>query len=834
MKTAAASKMGTGGGLVVIDFTKQGNSAHFLRDGWSGQEPDRVWAVGPRSRLVVPIPTSGRAIILEAELAPTDPSPIAAGQIVRVRVNGSAIGGIRLNSRTMIRCEIDPAIAGHEGRLDIEFEFPGFYRPNSLGVAGDDRPLSCWFSFARLYTTDMYKPGPWFPASHGDIPVVNLPPPFAEAANGETPATGAVYTFGSSGTATFLPRDGWDVGEDSLSLTAGRSARLELPAPPAPGAYALHLDIRVPAPDMIRMREVSVLLDRIVIGQFGLGQSATCVMALPRELTEGRDRLPLTLVLPDARHPGGPGSPADTPALGIAVSRIAILPLALSEPPFAAGEPAWREASRGALTQDADEGSENEPVRTRATWDDLPVIHDQRFTRLIAPGAVVPATTRASGAATAGGAEIRSPENPVNPVGVDAAPKPQSDESDGSPRDVAQWVRNLSLRAPRDMREVFLLLGRWREGETLEALLDRTDFTDASPARMFEVLIGRPPGHDELSADPADSGAQATFRRTILSREFRERSLFAFLDAFPELAREIFIHVPKCAGTDLIMNLGQRLMPLPYVLKFPDWISDGEFLNVLGGLAQQAPFHDRIFFYGHMFLGDFPAGFRPRPNDKIFSIIRDPLALMVSQANYVIGRLRQDPEGRDPDTAETLEELGMPRLPDGLSVGELKDLAVRVLFNRKIVFTNNACRHLGRLKSKSFEEALGQIAVNDVEITTTEYYDRWLKQRWGIGRSEHHNRSAVLLTVHEARRLYAAALMDSMTEDLKLFSLVTWAIEKAGTPSVTGQQIMRFAAAGFADELIEGARRGLTGEAKGLFVVQNAFAISRYLHEPSP
>ena len=131
--TTADDKMGTGGGLVVIDFSEQGNSAHFRGEGWSGQEPDRVWGIGPRSVLRVPLQSSGRSMMLEAELGPCHAPPEIVGQIVQVRVNGAVIGGSRVQALSVLRCEIDPALARPDGILEIEFECPGFYVPAGLG-----------------------------------------------------------------------------------------------------------------------------------------------------------------------------------------------------------------------------------------------------------------------------------------------------------------------------------------------------------------------------------------------------------------------------------------------------------------------------------------------------------------------------------------------------------------------------------------------------------------------------------------------------------------------------------------------------------------------------
>src|SRR6266568_3558592 len=78
---AARDAMRTGGALLVIDFSKAGNSAHFRREGWSGQEDDRVWAVGPRAVLRAPIQSSGRSLILEAEIGPCRVPPEVGGQL---------------------------------------------------------------------------------------------------------------------------------------------------------------------------------------------------------------------------------------------------------------------------------------------------------------------------------------------------------------------------------------------------------------------------------------------------------------------------------------------------------------------------------------------------------------------------------------------------------------------------------------------------------------------------------------------------------------------------------------------------------------------------------
>jgi hypothetical protein len=314
--------MGTGGGLVVIDFTARGNSAYFRETGWSGQEPDRVWAIGPRAVLRVPLQTSVVSSVLEVELGPCHAPPLVSGQIVRIRVNDRAIGWARLDTQVMIRCEIDVSLARADGVQVIEFDFPGFYRPEILGRSKDGRPLSAWFYFARLYTTDMFRPGPHFPSSGPRIEVIGLRPPFAEPAAGHAARAPEIYTFGSAGTAEKYLRDGWHHDGTASTLLAAAASRIALPAPATPGPYLLRLDLR-PTTDPRGQRDILLTLDRIAIGHFRPGdEPSSWVAPLPRELTEGRDTLDFTLLC-SALAPGGDSA---VPAPAIALERVSIVP----------------------------------------------------------------------------------------------------------------------------------------------------------------------------------------------------------------------------------------------------------------------------------------------------------------------------------------------------------------------------------------------------------------------------------------------------------------------------------------------------------------------------
>ncbi len=379
---------------------------------------------------------------------------------------------------------------------------------------------------------------------------------------------------------------------------------------------------------------------------------------------------------------------------------------------------------------------------------------------------------------------------------------------------------------PGTMRDLFTLLAELRSGQTLAGLIGEMDVS-ASEVAAFSPLLGC----EAPLAGRLDS-PRAALHRALLSPAFREKAVPAFLAAFPELKREIFVHVPKCAGTDLTLALS----PLMPALAIDQAGSDEQFIAGLASAASAASGRDRVFVHGHLVLGEFLVGRTRRPADRVFSILRDPVALMVSQANYKIGRLCNDPRGCDGDTAETLAHLGLRVLPEGLTDRDLRDLVIRVLLDPGAAPPNLACWHLGFGLGSTVDDALGLIATHDVELTTTAFYEPWLRRRWGIPVSARHNRSVPLLTGHEARRLFGAYLAEATAEDQILFDLVTSSIETAGGESITGRRLPRLAGSTplpvFAREISARARDLAAMAPCKPFVVEQPPFVDLYLTPP--
>ncbi len=156
-------------------------------------------------------------------------------------------------------------------------------------------------------------------------------------------------------------------------------------------------------------------------------------------------------------------------------------------------------------------------------------------------------------------------------------------------KELLDWFRYAPAPLPRSQADLFPLLATYNPRTGWDAFIETIDFTDVTPSQICQVVLGRPPVTVEQAIPASGYDPRKHFRGALVSREFRQRFLATFLRAYPLLGRDVFIHVPKCAGTDLTLNLGWRSVPLPRTLEVEGWMNDVEFLRSRPGWRVPPP-----------------------------------------------------------------------------------------------------------------------------------------------------------------------------------------------------------------------------------------------------
>ena len=345
------------------------------------------------------------------------------------------------------------------------------------------------------------------------------------------------------------------------------------------------------------------------------------------------------------------------------------------------------------------------------------------------------------------------------------------------------------VRAPVDARSLIELFKLFDPSQGLYTLLCRLDFSEitadhvayatgvptAAPGRRWSAMAARDGLNNALHAAP--------FQRAILATVLR---------AFPERSRLLFLHIPKCAGSDLSLHLAMRYPSLEQRLMELAWTSVEQLFAALSAFAREVTFSDTIFVRGHTPLDFFIADDLIRPMDRVFTIVRDPVEIAISQINYILTRFSINIEAGvvERDTREWLRLLDLPGLPERLSPDFITRTAQRALVNPAIVEPNSMTRWLG---GGDAEEIIGRLARHRVEITDTAHYSDWRAARWGVKAATRQNESIKFVTLADLTHKEIGYVSDLSRVDRILFSRIEDTLAAAGTPSITGGDLLELA-----------------------------------------
>jgi len=343
---------------------------------------------------------------------------------------------------------------------------------------------------------------------------------------------------------------------------------------------------------------------------------------------------------------------------------------------------------------------------------------------------------------------------------------------------------SLRISAPATSRQMFMSLLLYDRRQGLYNLLRQMDFTASSVETLLTATFDEvtPPVIEALAtSDPA--ALRDMLSEMLLSEEFRRSILRLFLGAFPEKRRLLFVHIPKCAGSDLAAHLVSRYANISERLRTPHWINDRNMFEILSTTVRQLHFCDSILVTGHINLADYLSQGLVRPTDHVFTILRDPIDIAISQVNYILTRLKSDAShGKyQPDTDVWLRVLDLEKVSGDLSDPFLLDLGMRALLDRNVVLPNTMCDWLGGGDATT---VLARLAQNQVEVTNTQNYPQWRRQRWGVEAETRRNESTRFLTRDNIGADKVAYLHDLSREDAKLYRTVGSILSKTGECSV--------------------------------------------------
>ena len=317
--------------LLLIDFTAAGNSAPYLSPSWGAPEARLAWTLGPCSGLTLPAPWDKRPRMLELDVNPCRYLPHVTTQSISVTVNGRWFGTHLLRQRTVLRCPLSPDIWEGRDTIAVRFEHPHFFIPRLLRQSADQRPLAISFFSARLYSRHAARPTislPELPAAAVEPLALSEQPPRTPPPPASPAGPAAVYDFGVRRPGSGLAREGFAPPEPHFQWTDATFARLEVPAPAAPGPHLLRLSCAAftHAPSL-PVQEFSVTVGGRLLAHLSLAQKATFLLPLPDDGEPWTEPLRVGLHLPTATRPSEIGASTDSRRLGIALHSLAVEPL---------------------------------------------------------------------------------------------------------------------------------------------------------------------------------------------------------------------------------------------------------------------------------------------------------------------------------------------------------------------------------------------------------------------------------------------------------------------------------------------------------------------------
>jgi hypothetical protein len=346
----------------------------------------------------------------------------------------------------------------------------------------------------------------------------------------------------------------------------------------------------------------------------------------------------------------------------------------------------------------------------------------------------------------------------------------------------------MKIPAPANPRQTFELFHLYRAEAGLASLIDRLDWSGVSRAQVFGAVMGRLPENRNVAIPGNNYVPKTHFGNALNSQEFQRNVIRNFLTAYPEKTRHLFVHVPKCAGTDLETDIARRSPALGQSLQDRGETPLADLHAALARLSSEVIRADRIFVFGHFTLRWYLEQGLYRFGDRLFTVVREPIGIILSLVNYILTVIVNDQGITRNDTANWLAALKLSAIPPGLPQPEMAALGRRVLQMPALVQRNYICEFLGTGTAAS---TLDPLAVSNIEVVDISRYTAWRQHAMGIGEGLHQNPATRFLTAADLMPIDREYIDYLTEEDRRFYTWITRLLAQSTALSFRGIDIVR-------------------------------------------
>lgn len=342
------------------------------------------------------------------------------------------------------------------------------------------------------------------------------------------------------------------------------------------------------------------------------------------------------------------------------------------------------------------------------------------------------------------------------------------------------------LAAPKNIRDLFEAMSTDPAPASVESFIRRFDWSKTAVQDIYQTFLNRKPESEDVASRLADKDRRSVALGSMAGEEFQRRIVELALRAYPDKQRLIHIHIPKTAGVDLRDKLERRLPFIHHDHHVRDAYPTAQLFAHLVKMARRAKSSDQILATGHIPLSWYWGGGLCRPTDRVFTVIREPRASLMSAINFYIRRFQEEPDALD--TRMWAKAIAAPPIGKWSEAGVVREFGMSILRTESLTRQTFATAMLGQ---GNYESAMALIIRSNIELVPLEAYNAWLSEEWGVDSATRANTSPQVLELKHFSQAQLRYMDDMLADDYKLHERILAAWRKKGGTRIFGSNLVR-------------------------------------------